>query len=64
MAKVINLKDIVPCYAECGCGHDLFLLRLHPDSTPEYRDIIALECAGCREVVPLEPTTVFECVLE
>ena len=62
MAKIIQFK--LPLYAECGCGHDLFLLHLHPDSTEDDPEVIAFECAGCREVVPFEPAMVVECELD
>jgi len=64
MGKIIALKrkKKLPIYGECSCGGDTFLLQLSDES--ENPDVIALECATCREAVELEPQIVIECTLE
>ena len=62
MAKIIQFKKDVPLYGECSCGCDLFLLHLQDgDEMPE---VIALECSGCREVIPFENELIIECEME
>jgi len=63
MAKIIPIKTkAIPIYGECGCGGDTFLLHLSDMSDDP--DVIALECAKCRESVELEPSIVITCEME
>jgi len=67
MNKVINFskkkkEKNLPAYAECSCGSDTFLLHLNPDREDDFPEVIALECAGCREVIPFE--TEFDVVVD
>lgn len=67
MAIIIKMSDKqkdLPLYAECSCMSDTFLLHLNPDRDDDFPEVIALECCGCREVIPFNEEFIVECEID